>query len=97
MHAGIKWASYTSFARYGYSALLINEFEGRDIPCATNEDVAIALGGAAGGDCPVSGESVYEGVGLEGIFTSYWVNIGITAALQVFFLTAAFFQLRKSK
>jgi ABC-type multidrug transport system ATPase subunit len=96
MHAGIKWATYTSFARYGFSALLINEFEGRDIPCA-DEDVAISLGGASGDECPVPGDSVFESVGLEGIFTSYWFNIGITAALQVFFLTAAYFQLRKSK
>ena len=41
MNVGIKWASYTSFARYGFSALLINEFDGRDIPCADG-DVAIA-------------------------------------------------------
>eukprot|EP00538_Stauroneis_constricta_P005397 CAMPEP_0119565362 /NCGR_PEP_ID=MMETSP1352-20130426/29786_1 /TAXON_ID=265584 /ORGANISM="Stauroneis constricta, Strain CCMP1120" /LENGTH=75 /DNA_ID=CAMNT_0007614253 /DNA_START=46 /DNA_END=270 /DNA_ORIENTATION=+ len=48
MHVGIKWASYISFARYGYSALLINEFGDRDIPCADDDDdIAISIGSNA--------------------------------------------------
>jgi len=33
MHVAMEWVSYFSFARYGYSALLINEYRGREIPC----------------------------------------------------------------
>ncbi len=94
MHAGIKWVSYISFARYGYSALLVNEFADRDIPCA-EDDVAISIGNS--GECPLPGETVYEGVGIEGIFASYWFNIAIVTILQVFFLAGAYGLLRRSK
>lgn len=94
IHIGIRWASYLSFARYGYSALLVNEFAGRDIPCS-DEDVAISIGDAE--ECPLPGDSVYEGVGIEGLFSSYWFNIAIVAILQVFFLACAYGLLRRSK
>ena len=95
MHVGIKWASYVSFARYGYSALLVNEFGGRDIPCADEDEVSISIGDAS--ECPLPGDSVYEGVGIDGIFTNYWFNIAVCAALNVFFLVGAYGLLRRSK
>lgn len=94
MHVGIKWASYISFARYGYSALLVNEYQGRDIPCS-EDDVAIAIGEA--NQCPLPGDSVYESVGIEGVFTNYWFNIAMVFILQVFFLIGAYGLLRRSK
>mmetsp|Transcript_27289 Transcript_27289/g.65361 ORF Transcript_27289/g.65361 Transcript_27289/m.65361 type:complete len:727 (+) Transcript_27289:282-2462(+) len=94
MHVGIKWASYISFARYGYSSLLINEYEGRDIPCSEDE-VSISIG--FDDECPQPGESVYESIGIEGIFTNYWFNIAMVAILQVSFLIGAYGLLRKSK
>lgn len=94
MHIGIRWLSYLSFARYGYSSLLVNEFDGRDIPCAEEDDIAISIGDA--GECPLSGESIYEGMGIEGVFTNYWFNIAIVAMLQVLFLGGAYGLLRNS-
>ncbi|KAG7344452.1 ABC-2 type transporter [Nitzschia inconspicua] len=94
MHAGIKWVSYVSFARYGYSALLVNEFEGRMIPCA-DEEVAISIGAA--GQCPMPGDSVYESVGIDGVFASYWFNIFMAFILQMTFLVGAYGLLRRSK
>ena len=93
MHAGIKWASYASFARYGFSSLVVNEFENRHVPCA--DDVPIAVGGTD--ECPLPGEVVLESIGIEGIFTNYWFNIMLMSILQVFFLIAAYGLLRRSK
>jgi ABC-type multidrug transport system permease subunit len=94
LHRGIQWASYISFARYGYSALVMNEFAGREIPC-TEDGIPIAIGGSL--DCPLPGEAVYESMGIQGIFTSYWFNIAILAIFQIFFLIAAYILLRRSK
>jgi hypothetical protein len=57
--------------------------------------VAISIGGSE--ECPLPGESVYEGVGIEGIFASYWFNIAIVTVLNVFFLIGAYGLLRRSK
>ena len=93
MHWGIKWASYISFCRYGYGAMLLTEYQDRLVPCAG--DVAISIGGSE--ECPLPGETVYESLGFEGIFTNYSFNILISALLNVFFLTSAYFLLRRSK
>lgn len=56
MHPGVEWISWLSFARYSYTALIVNEYQGRDIPCAT-DDVSISIG-AESGQCPLPGEEV---------------------------------------
>jgi hypothetical protein len=94
MHVGIKWASYISFARYGYSSLLVNEFQGRYIPCS-EDDVAISIGDVD--ECPLPGDSVYESVGIEGVFANYWFNIAIMVVLQASFLIGAYGLLRRAK
>jgi len=94
----MKWLSYVSFARYGYSALLVNEYEGRMIPCPVEDVdfVGITIGGSSG-ECPLAGSAIYESIGLDGIFASYWFNIGILAIFQVVFLVGAYVLLRRSK
>lgn len=94
IHTGIKWASYVSFARYGYSALVVTEFADRFIPCA-DDDVAISIGRSD--ECPLPGDTVFEDMGIEGLFTNYWFNVTMIAVLQVFFLVAAYCLLRRSK
>jgi ABC-type multidrug transport system ATPase subunit len=94
MHVGIQWASWLSFARYGYSALIINEYEGRIIPC-TSDEVAVTVGNS--GDCPLLGEEVIRLLGIEGIAESYWFNIGMVLALQIIFRIAAYAFLRRTK
>jgi hypothetical protein len=94
MHAGVKWASWLSFARYGYSALIINEYEGRDISC-TSDDVAVTIGNS--GACPLPGEEVIQSLGIEGVAESYWFNVGMVIALQIVFRIAAYVFLRRSK
>lgn len=95
LHVGIQWASYISFARYGYAALMVNEFDGREISCADDDEVSIAIGGST--ECPLPGELVYESVGIEGIFSNYWFNVVVLAVFQLFFLIGAYGLLRRSK
>jgi len=95
LHVGIQWASYISFARYGYSALMVNEFDGREISCANDDEVSISIGGSS--ECPLPGELVYESVGIQGTFSNYWFNVGILAVFQIFFLIGAYGLLRRSK
>jgi len=98
----MKWLSYGSFARYGYSALLINEYLGRSIPCPNyddyeleGQDSGITIGGFE--ECPLPGNRVYESIGLEGVFANYWFNIGILAIFQLSFLIGGYALLRQSK
>lgn len=94
MHWGIRWASYVAFSKYGYSALLVTEFEDRLISCSDDE-VAISIGDTD--ECPLPGEVVYESIGIDGIFANYYFNVCICVLLNLFFLTGAYVVLRRSK
>jgi hypothetical protein len=94
MNRGIAWASWISFARYGYSALIINEYAGRDIPCLDDGEASIAIGT---GVCPLPGEEVIASLGITGVAESYWFNIGMTIGLQVMFRIAAYIFLRRAE
>lgn len=94
LNVAIQWATWLSFARYGYSSQLVNEFGGRLIPCSL-DGVAISIGGSD--ECPLPGEEVLNSLGIEGISTNYWFNIGMIIILQVFFRVAAYALLRRSK
>jgi len=96
MNAGIKWASYVSFARYGYSALLVNEYSDREIPCAPEDTVSVSIGDSST-ICPAVGDSIYEGLGLEGIFTNFWFNILMVIVLDACFRVGAYGLLLRSK
>lgn len=94
IHVGIRWATWLSFARYGYTAQIVNEYAGRGVPCSTDE-IAISIGNSD--ECPLPGEEVLYSLGIEGISTNYWFNIGMLVILQVFFRVAAYALLRRSK
>lgn len=96
MHPGVRWASWLSFARYGYSALIINEYQDRFVPCSES-DFAIYLDTVDGSSCPLAGEQVLESLGIEGIAKSYGFNIGMMLVLQVGFRAAAYVLLRRKK
>jgi ABC-2 type transporter len=34
---GVRWIKYLSFLYWGYGALLVNEYRGRDFPCSYAE------------------------------------------------------------
>jgi ABC-type multidrug transport system permease subunit len=89
----VRWVSWLSFARYGYSSFVINEFQGRDIACA--EDVVITIG--APGECPLSGDEVLAAMGIEGTSANFWFNVGIMLLLQLVLRVAAYALLRRHK
>uniref|UniRef100_A0A7S3LDG0 ABC transporter domain-containing protein n=1 Tax=Amphora coffeiformis TaxID=265554 RepID=A0A7S3LDG0_9STRA len=94
MHPGVEWLSWLSFARYGYSALVVNEYSGRDIECSDNS-VSISIGFS--GDCPVPGDDVLDSLGIRGVTGDYWFNIGMVVLLQLIFRLSAYILLRRSK
>jgi ABC-type multidrug transport system permease subunit len=94
MHPGVEWLSWLSFARYAFTALVVNEYQGRDIPCATN-DVSISIG-ADSGQCPLPGEDVIHSLGIQGVAESFWFNMAMLLLLQIFFRISAYWLLRRS-
>jgi ABC-type multidrug transport system ATPase subunit len=98
MNKAIYWATYLSFARYGYSSLIINEYENRMIPCASDGlDDTDTTGTSSGDECPVPGEAVIESFGLSGVTANFWFNIGMIVILQIGFRLAAYMNLRRSR
>lgn len=91
LNPAIEWASWASFARYGYSALIINEFAGRDIECGSD-----AIDNEGDG-CPLSGDDVVSGIGLSGAFTNLWLNVIIVVAIQLFIRALTYWLLRRSR
>jgi len=97
IHDGIRWLTWLSFANYGYTSQIVNEFIDRDIPCFEDGDVAINFGSGSGDECPLPGNEVLASLGIDGLSTDYWFNISMLVVLQVFFRFAAYFLLRKLK
>ena len=91
LNPAIEWASWASFARYGYSALIINEFAGRNIECGSD---AIDEEGEG---CPLSGDEVVASIGLSGAFTNLWLNVAIVVAIQVLIRAMTYWLLRRSR
>lgn len=96
MHRWIKWATWLSFARYGYSSLIINQYQGLDIPCSSDSSLSVSVGGGHS-QCPLPGEDVISSLGITGVADNYWFNIGMVIALQVVFRIAAYAWLRRTK
>jgi len=90
LNPAIEWASWASFARYGYSALIINEFSGRTIECVSDTIDEEGL-------CPLPGDSVVASIGLTGAFTNLWLNVVIVVAIQVLIRAITYWLLRRSR
>lgn len=94
IHPALSWASWVSMARYGFSAFIINEFDGRFIKCdATASQMLVT----ETGDCPLSGSLVVEYYGIKGAWTSIWANVAILVIIQVVLRCATYFILLKAK
>jgi ABC-type multidrug transport system permease subunit len=93
IHPALSWASWLSMARYGFSAFIINEFDGRFIECdhATNSQMIST------GECPLDGSLVVEYYGIKGAWTSIWANVAILVIIQVVLRCATYFILLKAK
>jgi ABC-type multidrug transport system ATPase subunit len=96
MNVFIQWISWLSFARYGYSSFLINEFEGRVVPCSEDDDVVMYIGGTDK-ECPASGDAIIAGLGISGVAANFWFNVVIVLLMQIVFRVASYVLLRRSK
>ncbi|KAL9178389.1 hypothetical protein ACHAXT_000036 [Thalassiosira profunda] len=84
----LRWASWLSFCRYGFSAFLITEFGDRYIPCDEPDDAL---------QCPMPGSEVIASYGIEGVWTGLWPNVALLVAIQIFLRGSTYILLRRSK
>ena len=75
--------------RYGFSAFIINEFGGKDIACGES-DIRTE-------ECPLHGTSVIASYGIEGIWTSVWLNVSMLVAIQIFLRISTYILIRRAK
>jgi len=81
----------TRYHRYGFPALVIIEFGGRDIPCSESDINDSSI------QCPQSGADVLASFGIEGIWSSLWLNVLMLVVLQVVLRVLTYALLRRSK
>jgi hypothetical protein len=55
----IRWLSWASQARYGFNAMVVNEFEGRTFACAAGNHARY------GASCPLAGEEVIDALEMR--------------------------------
>ncbi len=89
MGPALAWASWISPARYGFTAFVVNEFDGRQIPCGPSSSTSE--------ECPLPGSSVVSSFGISGIWSNLWLNVGVLFAIQVLLRVVTYFLMRRSK
>ena len=72
----MRWSTYISQARYGYTGMILNEYQGRLIPCS--ENVGVDYGS---GECPLPGEEVLKSLDMDG--QKIWFQVLILLLMQV--------------
>jgi ABC-type multidrug transport system ATPase subunit/ABC-type multidrug transport system permease subunit len=92
MPSWIRWTRWLSFASYGYSGILANEYGGRQIPCA--ETVIVGIGSPD--SCPFQGDNVLNALGIDGALSNVWFDIFMLVILQTFFRGCSYYLLRRS-
>ncbi|EFR04875.1 ATP-binding cassette transporter [Nannizzia gypsea CBS 118893] len=105
-----RWIHYLNPVAYGYEALMINEFHGRNFPCTsyipdyTNtslNNVACNAVGAITGSTYVNGDH-YINTAYRYYRSHKWRNVSIILAMAVFnhliyFITSEYIRAKKSK
>mmetsp|Transcript_10082 Transcript_10082/g.15181 ORF Transcript_10082/g.15181 Transcript_10082/m.15181 type:complete len:661 (+) Transcript_10082:84-2066(+) len=83
---GLNWIKYLSFLYWGYGALIVNEFEGREYPCV--QDTANTYGN----ECPIPGDNVIKSLKFEDI--EIWQSFLMLIALFSIYRFATYLVLR---
>ena len=86
----IRWATYLSQARYGYTGMILNEYNGRAIKCA--DDVKVEFGSD---ECPLPGEEVIASLDMDG--QEIWFQVFILVLMQVILRGVSYVLLRRQK
>ena len=79
------------FYRYGFPALVIIEFGGRDIPCSESDASDSNI------QCPQPGADVLASFGIQGVWANLWLNVLMLVVLQVVLRVLTYALLRRSK
>ncbi|TGO54860.1 hypothetical protein BCON_0101g00320 [Botryotinia convoluta] len=113
MHPWFRWINYLDPVSYGFEALMINEFHGRQIPCSVfvpsggnyanvgaDERICSTTGAAAGANY-VDGDRYLE-VNYGYSHTHLWRNLGVMIAfmflgLFIYLSASEFISAKKSK
>ncbi|KAL7539285.1 hypothetical protein ACHAXR_012568 [Thalassiosira sp. AJA248-18] len=90
IHPSLRWASWLSMARYGFSAFIINEFEGRSVICGDDS-------GDDDDECPMPGSAVIDSFGIKGVWTSIWLNVWMLVVIQIVLRVSTYILIRRSK
>jgi len=88
LNPALKWASWLSMARYGFTALLINEYQGRSIECDATSKAA---------SCPLPGSEVIASFGIAGAWNSVWLNVAMLIVIQLVLRLATYLLLVRNK
>ena len=94
----LSWIQYISIFKWGFQALVTNEFRGLTFDCTESQYVSVETPGGTVNVCPVTtGEKVLENLGYS-FPNDYWIAIGVILGLFVFFrLLALFFLMWQTK
>ena len=79
------------FHRYGFPALVIIEFGGRDILCSESDANDSSI------QCPQPGADVLASFGIQGVWANLWLNVLMLVVLQVVLRVLTYALLRRSK
>lgn len=82
----ILWLSFISQARYGFTAMCVNEFTGQTFSCSGDATVSY------GDECPLTGETVLASLGMQG--ESVAMNVLYLILMQVGIRIISYFVLR---
>lgn len=96
----LGWIQYISVFKWGFQALVVNEFHGLVLKCADDEFLSIMTPGGEIKVCPITdGQQVLDSMDFTYV-SDYWMGIGILLGLFVFFrllaLLALIYQTRKA-
>ncbi|KIX10697.1 uncharacterized protein Z518_01781 [Rhinocladiella mackenziei CBS 650.93] len=105
-----RWISYANPVGYGYEALMVNEFHGRNFPCSAyipdyanpgSSNLACDAVGAIPGQLYVNGDA-YINSAYSYYHSHKWRNVGIVIAMAVFnhlvyFIASEYVTAKKSK
>ncbi|EGD79576.1 ABC transporter [Salpingoeca rosetta] len=94
--AWLAWLKHLSFLKYGFAAIMQNEFEGRmlDASCATTVAVNGTASGAGDDLCFATGEEVLDFYNLSEL--SLGANMGVLLGLIVGFRLISYWILRRN-
>jgi len=90
----LSWIQYISVYKWGYQALLVNEFTGLNFTCTESQYVQVPTSRGIINVCPITeGEQVLNSLGYT-FDWDYWIAVGVLLGLGVFFRITALIALK---